>query len=156
CRASRSRRRGAGRARSRARRARRPRCRRRPQGRRARQRASGRRRGTRGGARPVQSARSLRGAAPAYSTTLPAHQLKGGAMEGKLVNSECPARDGGRAKGFWSGVFGWEFSEPMGMEYWMTQNADGQGGAVFPSDSTELLAYFDTDDIDATLGKVRD
>ena len=72
-------------------------------------------------------------------------------MAGKLVHFELPARDVGRAKGFWSGVFGWEFAEPMGMEYWMTRNGEDQGGAVYPSDSTQLLAYFDTDDIDATL-----
>ena len=76
-------------------------------------------------------------------------------MPGKLVHFELPARDVERAKGFWSGVFGWEFDAPMGMEYWMTQNAEGQGGAVYPSDGTQLLAYFDTDDLDATLEQVR-
>ena len=76
-------------------------------------------------------------------------------MAGKLVHFELPARDAARAKGFWTGVFGWEFSEPMGMEYFMTQNAEGQGGAIYASDNTALLAYFDTDDIDATIEKVR-
>ena len=76
-------------------------------------------------------------------------------MAGKLVHFELPARDAARAKGFWTGVFGWQFSEPMGMEYFMTQNAEGQGGAVYPSEETQLLAYFDTDDIEATIDKVR-
>ena len=38
----------------------------------------------------------------------------------------------------------------------MTQNAEGQGGAVYPSESEGLLAYFDSDDIEATLAKVRE
>jgi hypothetical protein len=76
-------------------------------------------------------------------------------MAGKLVHFELPARDAARAKGFWTGVFGWQFSEPMGMEYFMTQNAEGQGGAVYPSEEKQLLAYFDTDDIEATIEKVR-
>ena len=104
-----------------------------------------------------QSAMSL---APAERATGVQYDASGGhlrqredqrAMPGKLVHFELPARDVERAKGFWSGVFGWEFNAPMGMDYWMTQNAEGQGGAVYPSDGTQLLAYFDTDDIDATL-----
>jgi predicted enzyme related to lactoylglutathione lyase len=76
-------------------------------------------------------------------------------MAGKLVHFELPARDVARAKEFWSGVFGWEFGEAMGMEYWTTRTGEGQGGAVYPSESPQLLAYFDSDDIDATLERVR-
>ena len=78
-------------------------------------------------------------------------------MAGKLVHFELPAADAARACGFWSGVFGWTFNDPgMGFEYWMTQNAEGQGGAVYPAEPTGLLAYFDSDDIDATVAKVRE
>jgi predicted enzyme related to lactoylglutathione lyase len=76
-------------------------------------------------------------------------------MPGKLVHFELPSADAARARAFWSGVFGWEFAEPIGAEYWMARTADDQGGAVYPGEPTGLLAYFDTDDIDATIEKVR-
>lgn len=82
-------------------------------------------------------------------------------MAGKLVHFEIPAADAGRAKAFWSGVFGWEFGDSAmpGMEYYMVRTGEEQGGAVYPSE--ELvgkgpLVYFDTDDIDASIAKVRD
>ena len=76
-------------------------------------------------------------------------------MAGKIVHFELPSQDTGRARGFWSGVFGWEFNDPgvVGMEYWMTQTAEGQGGAIYPGDGG-MKVYFDTDDMDATLAKV--
>ena len=77
-------------------------------------------------------------------------------MAGKLVHFELPAADAARARGFWSGVFGWEFGDPMGAEYWMTRTGEEQGGAIYPADHTGLLAYFDSDDIDATLAKIRE
>jgi hypothetical protein len=76
-------------------------------------------------------------------------------MPGRLVHFELPARDAARARGFWSGVFGWEFGDPMGAEYWMTRTGEEQGGAIYPSESEGLLAYFDTDDIEATVEKIR-
>ena len=51
-------------------------------------------------------------------------------MAGKLVHFELPAADAARARGFWSGVFGWEFGDPMGAEYWMTRTGEEQGGAT--------------------------
>ena len=75
-------------------------------------------------------------------------------MAGKMVHFELPANDTARAKGFWSGVFGWEFNDPgMGMEYWMTRTGEDQGGGVYAGEGG-LTVYFDTDDIDATLAKV--
>ena len=74
-------------------------------------------------------------------------------MDGQLVHFELPAEDAGRAKGFWSGVFGWEFGDPMGAEYWMTRTGEDQGGAVYTGEPG-LRVYFDTDEIDATLAKV--
>jgi predicted enzyme related to lactoylglutathione lyase len=75
-------------------------------------------------------------------------------MAGKMVHFELPSEDTARARGFWSGVFGWEFNDPgMGVEYWMTRTGDEQGGAVFPGDG-KLMLYFDSDDIDASLAKV--
>jgi predicted enzyme related to lactoylglutathione lyase len=82
-------------------------------------------------------------------------------MAGKLVHFEITTKDADRAVGFWSGVFGWQFGESVmpGMEYRMTQTADDQGGAVFESGEAAggpLTIYFDTDDIDASIAKVRD
>ena len=74
-------------------------------------------------------------------------------MAGKIVHFELPSQDTDRAKGFWSGVFGWEFGDPMGMEYFMTRTGEDQGGAVF-SGERGMKVYFDTDDIDATLAKI--
>lgn len=81
-------------------------------------------------------------------------------MAGKLVHFELPAQDTARARGFWSGVFGWEFGDSAlpDYEYYMVQTGADQGGAVYPQQAGEqgLIVYFDTDDIDASIAKVRD
>ena len=80
-------------------------------------------------------------------------------MPGKLVHFEVPARNSDQAKTFWSGVFGWEFGDSAmpEMEYYMVRTGEDQGGAVFPSEKagSGLTIYFDTDDIDASISKVR-
>jgi predicted enzyme related to lactoylglutathione lyase len=45
-----------------------------------------------------------------------------------------------------------------GFDYRMFQAADDQGGAVMPSDQagSGVIVYFDTDDIDASIAKVRE
>ena len=80
-------------------------------------------------------------------------------MAGTLVHFELPAADTGRAKGFWSGVFGWEFGESAmpGMEYFMVRTGENQGGAVHSSEGPfGIVVYFDTDDIDESIAKVRE
>ena len=79
-------------------------------------------------------------------------------MAGKLVHFELPAGDSARARAFWSGLFGWSFSDPgmPGVEYWMVRTGDDQGGAVYPADTRGVIVYFDTDDIEASLAKVRE
>ena len=77
-------------------------------------------------------------------------------MPGKLVHFELPARDTTRARDFWSGLFGWSFTEPMGMEYFMVKTGEDQGGAVYASDTAGPIVYFDTDDIDASISKARE
>jgi predicted enzyme related to lactoylglutathione lyase len=76
-----------------------------------------------------------------------------------IVHFELPAADAERAKGFWGGVFGWTFAGVEGpFEYYMTQGEEPVG-AVFPSEEaagTGPVVYFAADDIDATLGKVRE
>jgi predicted enzyme related to lactoylglutathione lyase len=79
-------------------------------------------------------------------------------MPGRLVHFELQARDAVRARAFWSGVFGWEFADPgLDVQYWMTRTGEEQGGAVYPveGEPNGLLAYFDSDDIDATIERVR-
>ena len=79
-------------------------------------------------------------------------------MPGKVVHVEFPSLDAERAKGFWSGLFGWSFTNPgvAGMEYWMTQTSDDQGGAIYAAEKAETIVYFDTDDIVASVAKVRE
>jgi predicted enzyme related to lactoylglutathione lyase len=80
-------------------------------------------------------------------------------MAGKLVHVEIVASDADRAVGFWGGVFGWKIGDSVmeGMDYRMFQTADDQGGAIYPGDNPgSLIVYFDTDDIDASVAKVRE
>jgi predicted enzyme related to lactoylglutathione lyase len=77
-------------------------------------------------------------------------------MAGKIVHFELPSQDTDRAKAFWSGVFDWEFGDPMGMEYWLTRTGDDQGGAIYKDEKRGLTIYFETDDIDATIARVRE
>ena len=76
-----------------------------------------------------------------------------------IVHFELPSADVDRAKGFWTGVFGWTF---QGMEgpftYLMTQGEEPVG-AIFPAEDdagTGPVVYFATDDMDATLAKIRE
>ena len=81
-------------------------------------------------------------------------------MAGKLVHFELPAEDTSRAKSFWSGVFGWSFGDSAmpDFEYYMVQTSPEQGGAVYSAQAGEKgpIVYFDTDDIDASMAKVRE
>jgi uncharacterized protein len=80
-------------------------------------------------------------------------------MPGRMVHFEAPASDADRAEAFWSGVFGWQFSNPgmEGIDYRMTQSGEDQGGALYPGENagSGIIVYFDTDDIDATIAAVR-
>jgi uncharacterized protein len=80
-------------------------------------------------------------------------------MPGQIVHFELPSADPDRASGFWSGLFGWQIagSAMEGFDYRMFQASDTQGGAIMPSESTgNLTVYFSTDDIDASIAKVRE
>jgi predicted enzyme related to lactoylglutathione lyase len=81
-------------------------------------------------------------------------------MAGKMVHFELPATDAQRAKQFWSGVFGWDFGDSAmaEMEYYMARTGEDQGGAVYPMPETAgtgTIVYFDTDDIEDSIAKVR-
>jgi predicted enzyme related to lactoylglutathione lyase len=78
-------------------------------------------------------------------------------MKGKLVHIELPADDTGRAKQFWGQLAGWEFKTWEGqMEYNMFEG--DPGGGIYPRQQGEHgpIVYFETDDIDGELARVRD
>src|SRR5215211_9177459 len=79
-------------------------------------------------------------------------------MAGRLVHFELPADDTARARDFWSSLFGWSFRGWDGpIEYHMTEGVD-PGGAIYPADGDERgpIVYFDVDDMDAAIGRVRE
>ena len=81
-------------------------------------------------------------------------------MPGKLVHFELPVQDVDRAKRFWSGVFGWDFGDSAmpDFQYFMVRTGEDQGGAVMSSEKSadSPIVYFDTDDIDASIAKVKE
>lgn len=80
-------------------------------------------------------------------------------MAGEIVHIEFPSADADRAQAFWHGLFGWSFqgSGMPGMDYRMGQAGGSAGAAVFASDerSGHPNFYFATDDIGASIAKVR-
>jgi predicted enzyme related to lactoylglutathione lyase len=79
-------------------------------------------------------------------------------MAGNLVHLELPAQDTERAQKFYEEVFGWKFrSMDGGMDYRMTEEVQPVA-AIYPSQEGERgpIVYFDTDDIEATIEKVRE
>ena len=80
------------------------------------------------------------------------------ASSGKIVHIELPASDADRAQRFYSELFGWQFADSgmEGIDYRMFQGEPG--GAVYPGDNAGQgpIVYFETDDIDASLAKVRE
>ncbi len=82
-------------------------------------------------------------------------------MKGKIVHVEIPADDTQRAMKFWGALAGWQFKAygdgaEGAPEYNMFEGEPG--GAIYPSREGEkgLMVYFETDDIDAELGRIRD
>ena len=80
-------------------------------------------------------------------------------MAGDVVHYEISATDVDRAQGFWSGVFGWQFGEsamPEG-EYRMAQVTERSGAALSShGEPGHPNVYLDTEDIDASIAKVRE
>ena len=81
-------------------------------------------------------------------------------MTGKIVHFELPAVDPDRAQRFWGSLWGWEFADSgmPGIDYRMARLDDTLGAAISKSEKPQGYpnVYFDTDDIDATLAKVRE
>ncbi len=77
-------------------------------------------------------------------------------MAGKLVHFELPAQDSARAKEFYGSLFGWQFQSYGEMDYHMLQVDDQQGGAISGMQPGEnATIYFDVDDIDEAVARVR-
>jgi predicted enzyme related to lactoylglutathione lyase len=82
----------------------------------------------------------------------------GTAMQGNITHFELNAKDANRAKRFYTSLFGWKYkdSDIPGIEYYLIDGAK-PGGAINPMQQDPgPVVYFDTDDIDASIGKVRD
>ncbi len=78
-------------------------------------------------------------------------------MAGKVVHVEIPAKDSGQATQFYGSLFGWQFQSYGETDYHMTQFDDQQGAAVTGGESgSDPVVYFDTEDIDASIGKVKE
>lgn len=78
-------------------------------------------------------------------------------MAGKLVHFEIPAKDTSRATEFYKALFGWKIETFEGpMEYHMVEG--DPGGGIYPAmDENDFpKMYFDTDDIDASIARVRE
>ena len=75
----------------------------------------------------------------------------------QVTHVEWPAGDADRLQAFLEGLFGWQFDSPMPeMDYRMARTADNEGAAVYPAEQRGLMVYYDVDDLDGCVAKVRD
>ena len=59
-------------------------------------------------------------------------------MAGEMVHLEIPASDTGKAKEFWSSLFGWEWQQFEGpSEYHMTRFSETTGGAIYAAEQAD-------------------
>jgi uncharacterized protein len=81
-------------------------------------------------------------------------------MAGEMVHYELLVKDADSAQAFWGGVFGWSFSGSgmPGMDYRMARIDDTSGAAIFAAEqpASHPKVYLATDDIDASIAKVRE
>jgi predicted enzyme related to lactoylglutathione lyase len=78
---------------------------------------------------------------------------------GEIVHIEFPAKDMERVSRFWNGLFGWQFGASVmpDFDYRMAQTSETAGAAIMPADETgHANYYFDTDDIESSIAKVRE
>jgi predicted enzyme related to lactoylglutathione lyase len=80
-------------------------------------------------------------------------------MAGQLVHFEIPVDDIARAREFWGSLFGWRFeASPGGFDYEMARISDQMGGAITNMEPGKrgARAYFDVDEINAGVARVRE
>ena len=77
---------------------------------------------------------------------------------GDLVHFEINVKDPSRAKTFYSAVFGWKYtdSDIPGVEYYLIDGVTPNGAINPQTEPKAPTIYFGTDDIDASLKKVRE
>jgi predicted enzyme related to lactoylglutathione lyase len=80
-------------------------------------------------------------------------------LKGKIVHIEIPADDTQRAMKFWGDLAGWKFqaySAEGAPEYNMFEGEPG--GGLYPATDGEkgIKVYFETDNIDEELGRIRE
>jgi len=93
----------------------------------------------------------------------PACSIKGGdSLMPAIVHFDVPAEDTGRAKKFYSNLFGWKFESWPGMDFYLisTTNLDGTpgvgGGMGKRMDpSQRMMNYFGVQSIDAAMTQVQ-
>ena len=80
-------------------------------------------------------------------------------MAGKVVHIEIKAADNDRCVSFYRDLFGWQFGGAAmpDMDYRMARLGEELGVASYPSDEpgSGYIVYMDTDDVDASVAKVR-
>ena len=80
-------------------------------------------------------------------------------MAGFITHYEISAKDVDRAQRFWGGLFGWQFGESVMPEgdYRMAHAGENFGAALSSmGEPGHPNVYFDVDDIEASLAKVRE
>ncbi len=79
-------------------------------------------------------------------------------MTRTVVHVELPAKDGDRARRFYSTLLGWKFKDSgmPDMDYFMTEGAEPVVAVWTQPDKKGPLVYFDTPDISAAIAKVRE
>ena len=80
-------------------------------------------------------------------------------MAGQPVHIEIAGGDTARTREFWSSLFGWQWQDYGGpVEYQMTQISEQTGGAIYAADGDKrgLRVYFDVDDINAGVARVKE
>ncbi|MFO7674960.1 MAG: VOC family protein [bacterium] len=81
---------------------------------------------------------------------------------GRVVHFDISAREPGKAVEFYGKVFGWTFQKWDGpMEYWLVMTGDPakpgiDGGLSQGEPLAQVVNTLDTEDLDATLGKVEE
>lgn len=80
-------------------------------------------------------------------------------MPGQIVHIEIPADDTEQGREFWGSLFGWQFQAfPAPSEYHMTRISDTTGAAITNMEPGKrgTRAYFDVDEIDAGVARVKE
>ena len=80
-------------------------------------------------------------------------------MPGQIVHTEIMVDDTEAAHAYWGPMFGWEFEAyPPGSEYHMSRISETSGIAISGMEwgRSGMRSYFDVDDIDAGVARVKE